>query len=612
MNRNQTNGSRPGSPRHESARALSQRSLLSLAGAVWWIAWTISCSGPPSTEPAREVAATYDGGQITLADIEEELRRSPASNNVRSDNFVPLYRQAAENILVRRLAQAADDTAATSLPPDLARRWDDARKSVLREELLRTLELPATLEISNVELRAEYDENQELFARAEQRNVWHIFRRAVDEADAVQVRQLLEEQTQNISSPAEFSTLARKISESETRSLEGRLGWIQRGRLPSRLEQVVFSLDPGSTSEPLAVPGGWTVFFVSDVLPAHQFTFEDVVGALRQRAFQKQRRDLQLQALGDPSSPTDAVEMPRKVVLAQVMSQSPQVLLQIGDRRVTGSEFAARLAQEGPPQNSLPPAWRIEELYDNERFLGLLDIEVAQRKLAADPVVGERVRQSLADLSRSLRTDAQIVRWLREQAATSPNLFEFFEDNRFLYQSELERHLIVWSIPLTGLSSEAAAELTQRVDKASERLDSQRPGLDQLVREVGGSLEDLGWVKASQMASLAPKVLQYVTQVSGTGMTDPFQLSQSLCLVAVKERREPSELPFEDVEERVVSDYLERSKQSLYADLVDRLTGEANFTFFPENVAAALAPPTDSLLSSPPVQNLDPDDDSTH
>jgi hypothetical protein len=515
------------------------------------------------------------------------------------------------DILVRRLAQVADARAATPLPPDLVRRWDDARKGALRDELLGSLELPATLEISNVELQSEYDENKDLFTRAEQRNVWHIFRRAADEASAAQIRQQLEEKTKSLSSPSEFSTLARKISESETRSLDGRLGWIQRGRLPSRLEQAVFSLDPGSTSEPLGVPGGWTVFFVSDVLPAHQFTFEDVVGALRQRAFQRRRRELQLHALGDPSPPTDAIEMPQNVVLTRVLSQSPQVLLQIGDRRVTGSDFASKLAQEGPPLNALPTAWRIEELYENERFLGLLDIEVVQRKLAADPVVGERVDESLADLSRNLRIDAQIGRWLREQAANSPDLSGFFEDNRFLYQSELERHLVVWSIALTGQSNATANELAERVGEAIQRPDSRNPDLDQLVLEIGGSVKDLGWVKASQMDSLAPKVRQYVAQVSGTGRTELFQLGQSLSLVHVRERMEPSELPFETVKERVVSDYLERSKQTFYVDLVDRLTRETNFRFFPESVAAALAPPTDPPPLSPSDLDPDPADDST-
>jgi parvulin-like peptidyl-prolyl isomerase len=504
---------------------------------------------------------------------------------------MPRYRAAAQDLLVRRLALAAADQEQTELPADLEQRWQEARSAALRAELIESLKLPATVEISNAELRTAYDDNRELFFRPEQRNVWHLFRRRRAGANAEQQQRQLAERTGAVTSPAEFRALASEYSDSETRSLEGRLGWLERGRLPAALDQVVFSLAEGSTSAPVAVPGGWTVFFVSDVLPARQFTYEDVAVALGQWKVGQRLREAQLRALGDPQPPPGSAVSPDEAVVAAILGRRPRVLLQIGERRVTGAQLADRLAEQGAPMTSLPLPWRAVELYQAELLAALVDLEVERRELPNDPALMQRIAEKLSALQDSLRAEAQIQRWLHQRATASPQLERFFEDNRFLYQSEPAFRVRVWSMALPSGSGAEAAALAERASAAQQRLDPDSSDLSELVREIGGSVEEVGWVRGSGLLALAPKVRQYVAGLEGTGITEPFQLGNGLHVAQVVERKEPTEQPFAAVREKVTSDFLERSKQQLYAQLSDELAAEHEFEFLADNVAAALAAP---------------------
>jgi parvulin-like peptidyl-prolyl isomerase len=79
------------------------------------------------------------------------------------------------------------------------------------------------------------------------------------EEDAETARQRLDE-------GESFEEVSRRLSRAANAETGGELGYVVRGTLPEDLEDVVFSLQPGEVSRPVASPAGYHVFQVLDVV----------------------------------------------------------------------------------------------------------------------------------------------------------------------------------------------------------------------------------------------------------------------------------------------------------------------------------------------------------
>ena len=64
---------------------------------------------------------------------------------------------------------------------------------------------------------------------------------------------------------ASFAAYARQYSEASTAAVGGDLGWVRPEQLPAQLAGVVQRMGPGNLSNPIPLPGGFSVLAVSDV-----------------------------------------------------------------------------------------------------------------------------------------------------------------------------------------------------------------------------------------------------------------------------------------------------------------------------------------------------------
>ena len=69
---------------------------------------------------------------------------------------------------------------------------------------------------------------------------------------------------EQIRAGASFPAYARQFSEASTAALGGDLGWVRAEQLPSPLDQAVQAIPVGEISDPIAVPGGFSVIAVQD------------------------------------------------------------------------------------------------------------------------------------------------------------------------------------------------------------------------------------------------------------------------------------------------------------------------------------------------------------
>jgi len=68
-----------------------------------------------------------------------------------------------------------------------------------------------------------------------------------------------------LSQGGSFVAYARQFSEASTAAVGGDLGWIRPEQLPPPLEQAVRAMPAGAVSQPIEVPGGYSIVAVQDV-----------------------------------------------------------------------------------------------------------------------------------------------------------------------------------------------------------------------------------------------------------------------------------------------------------------------------------------------------------
>ncbi len=171
--------------------------------------------------------------------------------------------------------------------------YDQLAEFVLEMELSRSLisnQIIPTIQVSDEEVRAFYDENSELFNAEEQVRVRHIIFNATLEADAetvAEARAKAEEARRRALAGEDFAELARELSEGPTAPNGGDLGYFTRGQTAPAFSAAAFALEPGGISPVVRTPFGLHVIKVEEKRPAGLLPLEDIYEQVRTLLIQK-------------------------------------------------------------------------------------------------------------------------------------------------------------------------------------------------------------------------------------------------------------------------------------------------------------------------------------
>ena len=94
-------------------------------------------------------------------------------------------------------------------------------------------------------------------------HVGEIFISATPETSA-QARATALRIVEQIRGGAPFQGFARQFSEASTAALGGDLGWVRSEQLPAELSSLVTQMSVGQISDPIAVPGGFSILYLVD------------------------------------------------------------------------------------------------------------------------------------------------------------------------------------------------------------------------------------------------------------------------------------------------------------------------------------------------------------
>ena len=116
---------------------------------------------------------------------------------------------------------------------------------------------------------------------AQEFKVSEIFLSATPET-AASVRANADRIVQQLRGGASFLAYARQFSEASTAARGGELGWVRAEQLPEQLSAAVRSLPVGTVSDPIAIPGGFSILLVSDTRQILTADPRDAVLSLKQ------------------------------------------------------------------------------------------------------------------------------------------------------------------------------------------------------------------------------------------------------------------------------------------------------------------------------------------
>jgi peptidyl-prolyl cis-trans isomerase D len=144
--------------------------------------------------------------------------------------------------------------------------------------------LRQTAQISDDELKAQYQQNIQQYEVQNRAHVEHILLMTVGKTDAEveEIRQKAEDVLKQAKKGAKFEDLAKKYSEDPgSKDKGGDLGWITQGQTVPEFEKTAFTLDKDKISDLVKTQYGFHIIKVLDKETAHTKPFDEVKDSIK-------------------------------------------------------------------------------------------------------------------------------------------------------------------------------------------------------------------------------------------------------------------------------------------------------------------------------------------
>ena len=169
----------------------------------------------------------------------------------------------------------------------------------IKEKLERDLTLKKLIDdevapgvkLTDIEVRAFYDNNPEAFKQPERVKASHILIKVDPQADTSQkaeAKKKIDLVQAKLQKGEDFGALAKEYSEGPSGPKGGDLGYFTRGQMAKPFEDAAFALKPGEVSGVVETRFGYHLIKVTDKKPETIMPYDDVKERLEQ--FLKQRK----------------------------------------------------------------------------------------------------------------------------------------------------------------------------------------------------------------------------------------------------------------------------------------------------------------------------------
>lgn len=254
-------------------------------------------------------------------------------------------------------------------------------------------------EISEEELKREYDSLVANFKASEQRRLSHILLKTKDRSKDDAIRQLNELKAR-IGKGEKFADLARQVSEDAgTKKSGGDLGYVSEGSLPQPLLDAAKALDKGAVSDPVVSDAGVHLLYLADVIrsepPKYDAEKDNIRLRLQQersaKAFVTASEKLADASFNAPDLASVAKTMGLEVKQSEaIVRDNPPADGLFSNRKVIDSLFSDEVLEQGLNSDLI-------EIESGVDVVVVRAKEHTQRELKPLEEVSADIRQKLAE-----------------------------------------------------------------------------------------------------------------------------------------------------------------------------------------------------------------------
>jgi len=554
-------------------------------------------SVPAPVKLADGIAAGYTTGSIQIEQIEAEFAsaRTPACMTAKSspgggsvDILIPCYREVAEAIAIEEIVLADIPDRGQALA-ELDDNFVERRNSVLLSSWSR--QLAEKTEVTDAEIELFFNEHSDELRTPRRFTLYNIFRRHRSPGNTEESTEFLLGLKSRIEAGETFASIAREYSDSETRLRDGLVGGMADEQLPQRLREFTAKLENGELSEPILVNGGAVLIKIEGASPATEPDLERHRNAIINRLTEEKIKAAIIERLVDQELPADAIIYDGDELLNRLDAEDVyQLVFDLGGQQLTIAEFRKMVGlQAADTAADLPEDHRnsLQEFYSQLQSRRLLLVNLLASDETAILELREQAEQPLHKERLTSLVDEQLQKdmWQSVDQKTQ-GLERFFRDNSHHYQSPLKFKLQVWNLPFDDNPAKQLASM----ELLRIEMEQGEQTLTSAAEDLGGTVEDLGWREFTELTDLPQKARGYLLQATTGGYSVPYQQSDSIHMIWIESRQEPTALEYDSVRERVREDYYARFERKLYLEAVEQRLSAAKFTFSDDNVSRWLLP----------------------
>jgi peptidyl-prolyl cis-trans isomerase D len=281
--------------------------------------------------------------------------------------------------------------------------------------LFRLSDYEGKVEVSSDEIKRAYDLQKDRYRTPQRARAREILIRVSPEDPSEKVeekRTKAEEILEKAKKSKDFPSLAKQVSESNTASRGGEIGWVQRGMVEEAIEKALFSLKAGEVSNLVRARNGFYIFKMEEMVPEKIRTLEEVKDSILQ-ALKREKANREASRRADDAfyslfRSRDLEGFAREknipVRTTRFFKEGDEVP-EIGKNPAFYSAASALKVGEISPVVSIPPNLCILKLTDKKesRIPSFEEVKEEARKKVFDMKSDEKARRAAEELLGQVR-----------------------------------------------------------------------------------------------------------------------------------------------------------------------------------------------------------------
>ncbi|NQT22172.1 MAG: peptidylprolyl isomerase [Candidatus Omnitrophica bacterium] len=161
---------------------------------------------------------------------------------------------------------------------------DNYKNAIIAKKLI-DLEIGPKIQVTPIEIIRYFKNHMDEFAVPEVAKVRSILIRVKDGRGSEEALTLTEDIILQLKSGDGFDEIAKVYSEDSRASSGGDMGYVKKGEMMKKIDDVLFALDIGEYSEVIRTDIGFHIFFVEDKRPPQNKTFDEVKSRIEEIIF---------------------------------------------------------------------------------------------------------------------------------------------------------------------------------------------------------------------------------------------------------------------------------------------------------------------------------------